>query len=68
MLATKEENLIISYNTLQGNYQSLPTQLVITHYETSHMAPCFDHQVVIIWPLKYTKLKLQLEIYFCRVH
>lgn len=66
-LATKEENLIISCNTLQGNYRPPPTQLVITYYETSHMAICFDHQVVIFRTLKYTKLKLQLEIYFCRV-
>jgi len=67
-LATKEENLIISCNILQGTYRPPPTQLVITYYETHHMPTCFDHQMVIFRPLKYTKLKLQLEIYFCRVH
>jgi len=57
-LATKEANLITSCNTLQGNYRSPPTQLVITYYEMSHMATCFDHQVVIFKAIKINKILL----------
>lgn len=33
----------------------------------SYMATRFDHYVVIFWPLKYAKLKLQVQLHFCMV-
>lgn len=39
----------------------------LLRFMMSYTATRFDHQVVIFWPLKYTKLKLHLQLHFCMV-
>jgi len=40
-------------------YQSPLTLLFIMFCQTSYMAVCFNHLVVVFRPLKYIKVKLQ---------